>query len=182
MDEVFVYLVENYYQKGEAYWLDNDGLEKYYERARKIAPNLIGNVAPEIKMVDKNNVEQRLSAVKAKYTIVVFWDPGCGHCQKEIPLLDSVYKAALKAKGVKIYAVKTEGDEKKWEEFINKNGMNDWINVYDPEHQSDFRSKYDIYSTPVIYLLDEKKIIKGKRIDHTNLVPLIDFLDKQKKQ
>jgi hypothetical protein len=50
MDEVFVYMVENYYMKGDAYWLDNDGLQKYYDRAAKIAPNLIGNLAPEIKM------------------------------------------------------------------------------------------------------------------------------------
>jgi len=33
MDEVFVYLVENYYMKGDAFWLTNDELSKYQERA-----------------------------------------------------------------------------------------------------------------------------------------------------
>jgi thiol-disulfide isomerase/thioredoxin len=180
MDEVFVYMVENYYMKGDAYWLDNDGLQKYYDRAAKIAPNLIGNLAPEIKMKDKNNVDRPLSSVKAKYTVIAFWDPTCGHCAKEIPKLDSVYKAALKAKGVKVYSVRTEGDEKKWEEFINKYELNDWINVYDPEHQSDYRSKYDVYSTPIIYLLDENKIIRGKKLDHSNILPIIEMLEKKK--
>src|SRR5690606_17306904 len=54
MDEVFVYLVENYYMKGKAFWLDNEALAKYYDRAQKIAPNVIGNIAPEIKMPDVN--------------------------------------------------------------------------------------------------------------------------------
>jgi hypothetical protein len=30
-------------------------------------------------------------------------------------------------------------------------------------------------------LLDEQKIIRGKRIDHTNLLGLIDWLEKKKK-
>ena len=35
-DEVFVYLVDNYYRRGYASWLTNDELQKYYARADKI--------------------------------------------------------------------------------------------------------------------------------------------------
>lgn len=181
MDRVFVYLVENYFMKGDAYWLDNEALGKYYDRAAKIAPNLIGRVAAEIKMTGLDNKEHALSDLKSKYTVVVFWDPTCGHCQKEIPALDSLYKAALKKRGVQIYAVRTEGDEKLWKEFIEKHDLKDWVNVYDPEHTSNYRSMYDVYSTPVIYLLDEKKIIRGKRIDHTSLLDVIDMLERKQK-
>lgn len=179
MDRVFVYLVENYYMKGDAYWLDNEELGKYYDRAAKISPNLIGRVAPEIKMVDIDQKEHALSDVNAKYTLVVFWEPTCGHCIKEIPLIDSLYKAVLKKKGVKIYAVRTEGDEKVWQDFIKKHDLTDWINVYDPEHHSDYRAKYDVYVTPVVYLLDDKKIIRGKRLDHTNIMEVIDMIEKK---
>lgn len=179
MDRVFVYLVENYYMKGDATWLDNEALGKYYDRAAKIAPNLIGRVAPEIKMVGLDGKEHALSDVKAKYTVVVFWDPTCGHCVKEIPSLDSMYNAVLKDKGVKVYAVRTEGEEKVWREFIDKHNLKDWTNVYDPEHKSNYRSMYDVYSTPVIYLLDEKKIIRGKRLDHSNVIDVINMIEKK---
>jgi thiol-disulfide isomerase/thioredoxin len=179
MDRVFVYLVENYFMKGDAYWLDNDALGKYYDRAAKISPNLIGRVGAEIKMIGTDDKEHSLSDIKSKYTVVVFWDPTCGHCQKEIPALDSLYNAELKQKGVTIYAVRTEGDEKLWKDFIAKNKLGDWINVYDPEHKSNYRSMYDVYSTPVIYLLDEKKIIRGKRLDHTNIMDVINMLEKK---
>lgn len=182
MDEVFVYLVENYYMKGDATWLDNEALNKYIDRAMKIAPNVIGNVAPEVKMIDIDKKEHKLSDVKAKYTILVFWSADCGHCQHEIPLLDSVYNAELKQKGTKVFAVRTEGDETKWQEFIKKNNLTDWINVYDPERKSDFVSKYDVYSTPVIYVLDEKKIIRGKRLDHTTIPQVIEMLEKKEKK
>lgn len=182
MDAAFVYLVENYYMKGDAYWLSKDDLQKYVDRVQKIAPNVIGNPAPEIIMEDISGKKIPLSSVKAKYTVVVFWTPSCGHCQHEIPLLDSAYNASLKAKGVKVYAVRTEDDPKQWQDFIKKNHLEDWINVYDPNRYSDYRSKYDVYSTPVIYLLDENKIIIGKRIDHSNIGQVIEMHERKLKQ
>jgi hypothetical protein len=38
-----------------------------------------------------------------------------------------------------------------------------------------------VYSTPTLYLLDENKVIRGKRIDHTNVLGLIEWLEKKKK-
>ena len=180
MDEVFVYLVENYYMKGDAFWLSNDELTKYLDRAQKIAPNVIGNVAPEIKLPNvTTKKEESMHAVKAKYTVVVFYSPNCGHCQHEMPELDSLYDKVLKEKGVKIFTVATEGDEKAINDFIVKYKMQDYINTWDGEHVSDYHNKYDVYSTPTIYLLDDKKIIRGKRLDHSNIGSVIDMLEKK---
>jgi Peroxiredoxin len=182
LDEAFVYFVENYYMKGDAYWLSSEDLAKYIDRAKKIAPNVIGNLAPEIELMGIDNKMHKLSDVKAKYTILVFWSPDCGHCTTEVPKLDSVYRAVLKSKGTQIYGVKTESDEKKWKEVIEKNKLNDWIHVYDHDGRSRFRGDYDIYSTPVIYLLDEKKIIRAKRIDHSNIASVVEMLERKEKE
>ncbi len=183
MDQAFVYFVEQYILRGDAYWLDHDGVERYRERISKIAPNIIGNLAPEIIMQDyKTREKVALSSVQSPYTVLFFWDPTCGHCTTEAPKLDSVYKAVLKERGVKIFAVRTEGPVESWHDFIQKKQLNDWIHVYDPEYKSDYRSKYDVYSTPVIYLLDENKIIRGKRLDHSNIVEVIDMIERRKKE
>ena len=52
---------------------------------------------------------------------------------------------------------------KKWVEYINKHKL-DWLNVNDPNYYVSFKQLYDIYSTPVIYILNEKKEIIAKRI------------------
>ncbi len=183
MDEVFVYLVENYYMKGDATWLNADELSNYTDRAMKIAPNVIGNLAPEIKLPrfgSEIKQDQSLHDLKAKYTLIVFYAPTCGHCREEIPAIDSVYRAVLKKKGMKIYAVDTENDPTAATDFIKRFKLEDWISTWDPDHTGDWRAKYDVYATPAIYLLDEKKIIKGKRLDHTNIAPLVEMLEKQK--
>jgi peroxiredoxin len=181
LDEVFVYLVENYHMKGDAYWMDNETLSKYVDRAQKVAPNVLGNLAPELKMTGIDGKPRSMSGVDAKYTLLVFWDPGCGHCQTELPKLDSVYRAGLKNKGVKVFAVKTGGDDdiKQWKDFIEKHKLNDWIHVYDPERKSNYKAQYDVYATPMIYLLDEKKIIRGKKLDHSTLNTLFEIMEKK---
>jgi len=117
--------------------------------------------------------------LKAKYTLVVFYSPNCGHCQHEIPKLDSLYKAVLKEKGVKVYTVATETDDSTINKFVKKNNMQEWTNTWDPDHTSDYHNKYDVYSTPTIYLLDEKKIIRGKRLDHGNIASVIEMLERK---
>jgi len=182
MDEVFVYLVENYYMKGDAFWLSAEELAKYEDRAQKIAPNVIGNVAPEIKLPNvMTRKDESMLDLKGKYTVVVFYSPSCGHCQHEIPKLDSLYKAVLKGKGVKMYTVATETDDTTIAAFVKKNNMQEWTNTWDPDHTSDYHNKYDVYSTPTIYLLDDKKIIRGKRLDHSNIASVIEMLEKKAK-
>jgi len=182
MDEAFVYFVENYHMKGDAYWLDQDMLNKYIDKARKIAPNVIGNQAPDITMQDIQGKEHSLYDVKSKYTLLVFWSPGCGVCQQEIPKIDSAYKASLKKRGVAVYAVRTENEDNgQWEYFLKQHNIQDWINVYDPQHKSKYQSQYDVYGTPVIYLLDEKKTIIGKKLDHANIGQVIDMVESKQK-
>jgi thiol-disulfide isomerase/thioredoxin len=97
---------------------------------------------------------------------VAFWDPDCGHCKKEIPILVEAYHN-LKKKGVDVAAycpaIMEIENYKDWIEFINKNNL-DWTNVCDAKRHSNFRFEWDIQSTPQIYILDKDKKIKARRI------------------
>jgi thiol-disulfide isomerase/thioredoxin len=181
MDEVFVHLVENYYMKGDAYWLDAAGLSKYEDRAKKIAPNVLGNVAPDLVMQDIWTLQDKtLSKEPSKYTLLVFWSRECGHCMKEVPQLDSVYRVALKNKGVKIFAVSTEGDLSDIQKTVDQLKLKEWTHVVDAQNKTEYRSKYDVYTTPKIYLLNEKKEIIGKGLDHSNVMEVLEFNERKK--
>lgn len=182
MDEAFVYLVENYYMKGDAFWLKPEELQKYVDRIQKIAPNVLGHIAPQVKLPDLFTAkDDKLSDIASPYTLLLFYSPNCGHCQHEIPLIDSVYNAALKEKGVKIFTVSTEGDEKQNTDFVKKQHMDKWggANTWDPKNVGNFRSMYDVYSTPTLYILDKNKIIRGKRLDHTNIMNVIQMEERK---
>jgi peroxiredoxin len=177
MDAVFVHLVEKYYVAGDAFWLNDEQLNKVISRAYSIAPNLIGQQAPPLEVKDSAMKPISLYTTKAKYTILVFWDPTCGHCKIEIPRLDSAYKASWKNKGVTMIGFKTEGTRDEWRQFIKNYNLSGWIHAWDPDTQSNFRRLYDIYSTPVVYLLDEKKKIVAKRLGVEQLNEIIEKME-----
>lgn len=181
MDKVFVHLVENYYMKGKATWLSADDLKKYIDRYDDLKYNSLSSPAPEIKGIDLDGKTRSLYEFKAKYTLLIFYSPDCGHCIHEMPLIDSVYRAVLKDKGVRVIAFNVDVEELKWREFITKNHLEEWLHVWDPQRKSRYWSLYDVQTTPSIYLLDENKIIRGKKLDYSTLERALDVAEMRKK-
>ena len=122
-----------------------------------------------------------LYGVKTDYLVLVFWDVDCGHCKTEIPKLLEEYHA-IKKEGIdlKIFSVYTQHDYEKWRKYIIDNKL-DWINVYDGVHVNNIKEKYDIYSTPVIYVLNKDKRIKAKRIGTEQLKDIVKQMEKEYK-
>lgn len=184
-DEVFVHIAEQWYLSGKTYWGDSTFMAKLTERVVKISPNIIGNIAPDLKKMEcHDGTFMSLHAVEAEYTILVFFEPDCGHCKKEVPELYAKFKDTLSTMGVKVFLVYTQYEKDKWIDFINEKDLitNGWYNVWDgPYPHSNFRNFYDIYSTPVVFVLDKDKRIVAKRINIENLADFIRF-DKQRKE
>ncbi len=181
MDAVFVHLVEQYYVTGEAYWVKEDQLKKIIDKASKIAPNLIGNTAPKLSLETIDLKPVTLSDIQSRFTILVFWDPTCGHCKIVVPKLDSAYENEWKSKGVKMVGVLSGGNKKQWTDFIETHQLNDWINLWDPEGNSTYRQLYDVYMTPVVYLLDKNKKILAKQLNVKQLNAFLTRLTSTKK-
>ncbi|HHH49936.1 MAG TPA: redoxin domain-containing protein [Saprospiraceae bacterium] len=191
MDAVYVHLVENYYAKGKAPWVDEESLKKITDNARTLKPILVGKIAPNIKVYKRDNEAISLHDIKSKYTILVFWQPDCGHCKKSMPVLKEIYEK-YKDKGVEVLSIctkkydkdkKMEEVEKCWK-FLDEHEMNKWINAVDPFIRSRYAQIYDIRSTPRIFILDAKKEIIVKGIGKDQLDEVLDQIieNDQKKQ
>ena len=115
-----------------------------------------------------------LSEVEAPFTVLYFWEPNCGFCKEVTPQLLEIYKK-YKEKGLKVFAVDTQGNKEEWEKYVNDNEL-DWINAWDPSNQTFFRTFYDVRSTPILFLLNENKIIIAKRIDTESLGKMLESL------
>jgi thiol-disulfide isomerase/thioredoxin len=119
-----------------------------------------------------------LYEVKAKYTVLIFWAADCGHCQKEVPKLHENLKSLKGKIDVKVYAVQTKEELfDSWKKFQVENKLTDFINVFDPIHLNNLKERFDIYSTPVIYILDKDKRIKAKRLDAEQVVSMLKTLE-----
>ncbi|TAE77470.1 MAG: DUF5106 domain-containing protein, partial [Bacteroidetes bacterium] len=169
MDAVFVHMVDNYYKDTiKAFWVDETLRFKITDRADNLRNNLLGKIAPNLIMPDTGFVLKELHAIKAKYTMILYWDATCGRCKEEIPRLKVLYDKLANeqhssGKFFEVYAVSLTSEAVEWKKFVLENKLK-WINVSDLYNNTKFRKLYDIYSTPVIYLLNEKKEIIAKRL------------------
>ncbi len=179
MDAAMVALAEKYYLTGEADWASEEFLETLSTRVRDIKPTLIGKKAHDMQMESNNGQVYKLHELTAEVTVLVFYEPSCGHCKTAIPKLYKEVFEPYRNKGVQVFAVYSMADAEEWQAFIDKHELFDWINVYDPYHQTRFRNYYDIRSTPMIYVLDRQKNIAAKRLDDEQLPGFIDHMLKQ---
>src|SRR5215204_285333 len=184
LDAVFVHLFEKYINTGQAEFFTAQYKDFMTKRAYSLMANLIGQPAANLEMVDTSGKSIPLYNIRSDYTVVVFWDPGCSHCKEVVPKVDSIYKAKWKNQGVVVYAVKTEGTREDWVKFINEHKLTGWLHVYQlPEKQAaesaagrpGYRQLYDVYQTPILYLLDKDKRIIAKKLTYLQMDEVINL-------
>ncbi len=122
-----------------------------------------------------------LYSIKSKYTVLVFWASDCGHCQTEIPKLNDNLKELKNKIDFKVFAVQTKDEVEAWKKFIIEKKL-DFINVFDPVHLNNLKERFDIYSTPVIYILDKDKKIKAKRLSADQVPDMLKMLEEMDKR
>jgi thiol-disulfide isomerase/thioredoxin len=241
-ENVWVHIAEKYYIP-EATWSDNEFIEELKTKVARKKPALIGNIAPELKMIMlpkdpesieavkdaietmKNNgseflknetlIKEKMGQHKAnypnlsdsalrsqviiselamlleeqllpnfegyisiheqatKYTILYFWEPDCSHCKTETPKFSKAYDEKnfkdLDLTVIPVYLQRNINEWDKytkhlhtWLDFVLEHNMQKWTNVWEPFGYSHYRDKYDISSSPVLYLLDKDKKIIAK--------------------
>ena len=120
-----------------------------------------GNIAPDMvfdksNFINPNKIFNKLSDVKSKYTVVVFGASWCPKCKEELPEITKLYNK-WKLEGVEVVFIALEE---------NKNTSIDFAKAFPFPSYSDnkkWESKivkdYYVFSTPTIFLLDNKREI-----------------------
>jgi peroxiredoxin len=173
-DKVFVYLFENFYAKGDTVILNPASRKTVTERAYSLMANQLGLPAPALDLVDSLGKAVSLYKMASTFTMVVFYDPNCGHCKEELPRLDSFYRAKWKAVGMTMLGVNIyDAEQAAWKKFVTEKNLKNWIHAYQTKAakeadekagRANYRQLYDIYKTPTVYLLDKDKRIIAKQL------------------
>lgn len=192
-DKIFVHLFEKYINDKEYDWLKPKEKKMVTERAYMLMSNLMGNPAPNVSLKDQNGVTRNLYDLQAPLTVLIVWDANCGHCKETLPRVDSIYQAKWKAQGIKIYTLskQTDGTKQDWLDFITKNHLFEWVNVfYSKEEQqkmldagvASYVQQFDAQVVPAIFLLDKDKKISAKKLAFSQIDEIIKLkLDEKKK-
>ena len=191
-DAVFVHLFEKYISNNpQVDWFTEKYSKHMSDRAYSLMANLIGHPAANLVMVDTTGKSLPLHSVEAPFTVVCFWDPTCSHCKEVVPKVDSMFQKKWKSMGVKLYGVMVDGGKEAWVKYIRENNLNNWLHVYETTEQKDavfaagkpgYKQLYDVYQTPVLYLLDKDKRIIAKKLTYQQIDEVITLKHKNTAQ
>ena len=203
LDKTFNYLVDRYFcaldKEGtrKGFWMDEEKLDELCKNTKTRLRLVQGEIPPNVILTDTTNRNWRdFYSLDSDYIILYFWDPGCGHCKKETPKLEKLYREKLKERNVEIFAVgKATGDDfEAWKKFIRDKGLS-FINVgltkeiynqakNDPRslipskttlESLNYQETYDIFATPRVWILDKNKRIIAKQL---SVAQIEDYLDR----
>lgn len=194
-DKVFYHMAREYYLSipTQAPWVGEDQMSKIRTRVQDLSYVLCAEKAVPLQMKhpqykfpsglpDTLQVYHDFYKMKEDYVILWFWDSDCGHCKKQTPKLYDLYKKLQKeGKSVEVYAINIEQESAGYLKYLRENEY-DWINVQDTAHLTKFRDYYDIYSTPVAFILDKERNIIGKRIDPPAMEGFFDQVFEKKEK
>jgi len=146
---------------------------KVISETQKISPrfqlkllykNRIGKSATNIHLTTVDGEYLNLFQLKADFTIVFFYTPGCHSCelaQKQLQS-DTLISKSLADKKLNVLAVCTEKAVKSFRKHA-KLLPDTWINGWDKT--GDISKNYDLKASPTIYLLDNNKTVVMKDAD-----------------
>lgn len=171
-DKVFVHLVDNYFLKEEVLHTTESIIENLKERSYNLKPLLIGELAPDLILMDTNNQFISFRELKSDFTLLLFWDYNCNVCDDEITELKEFLDSTVYE--ISVYAINTNRNLLRWKDTLHQRKM-DWHNVNGTQSiTNDFHTLYDINGTPRLFLLDKEKKIIAKHIKVAQLIPIIE--------
>lgn len=170
-EAVYVHIIDKYFTKENAYWLDSTELGKLRKKAWEMQASLLYKKGPDVISTDPFGQTKSIYGIKKPYVIVFMYDPKCDHCREETPKLRNFY-AQWKDK-VEIFAIALNTNSKDWNEFIDKFQVRDWTHVFDPTNKSIY-AKYWVDITPEMYVLNPDRKIIGKNLKTEQLQIVIN--------
>jgi thiol-disulfide isomerase/thioredoxin len=120
-----------------------------------------GNIAPDmvfdkLNFINQNKIFNKLSEVKSKYTVVVFGASWCTKCKEELPEIAKLYNK-WKLKGFEVVFIALEEEKKTFMDYAKVFPFPSYSD--NKKWDSKIVKDYYVFSTPTIFLLDNKREI-----------------------
>ncbi len=137
--------------------------------------SMVGEVAPEILLRNRDGAALPLSALQDKYTLVHFWGSWSGPSRQNHEDLKKIYKD-FQGKNFEIYSVAFDERPEKWKQVIKEDDIEDWkVHVVEPEGtKSDLLKMYKVNYLPALFLIDKEGTVIGENLSYEKLRQVLE--------
>ncbi len=118
---------------------------------------------PNLSLKNTKGKEVKLNSFHGKLIVLSFWASQNPASRTQNSTLKKIH-AKYKNKGLEIYQVSVDTDEKLWKDAVEKDGLK-WTNVCDPKNGSSLAlSNFNVKQIPANYIISKKGDFVGKNL------------------
>nr|WP_295931472.1 TlpA family protein disulfide reductase [uncultured Dyadobacter sp.] len=172
-EAVWVHMANKYYLSGEM-GVAEDTKKRIAEKVATLKDLLVNKTFPALTLTDLTGKKVSVQTIQANYTVLFFFAPSCGHCKEASPVLRAFYDKN-KANGIKVMAISTEHNAEEWKSFVKTYHLDELINGFDALQQIDFNRKFDVVTTPTVYILDKNKKIIARKMPVEQIEDFLNY-------
>ena len=148
--------------------------KKIADKVNTLKPLLVNKTFPALTLADPLGKKVNVQAIPANYMVLFFYAPTCGHCKESAPKLKDFYDKN-KVNGVKVVTISTEHNMEEWKSFLTTYHLEELTNTFDTLKEYDFNRKFDVVTTPTIYILDKNKKIIARKMPVDQLDDFLNY-------
>jgi len=177
-DEVFIELVDNYVSKiTDSEFISDSEVKVFQRMADRKRHTLVGQTIPAFESFTNEHHKISTSDIRAKYTILWFWDPDCEHCVEYTPKLCDFYSKYHELYNFEVIACSITEDYDRWKKFITDHHL-EWFNTsYAIEAPNyDAMEFFNFNDTPAIYVIDRQHRIVARQFSVDDLIEVFESL------
>jgi thiol-disulfide isomerase/thioredoxin len=163
--------------------LESGKVTEYLGSMQVFLKSIVGMKAPDLvvtehkgKVEDHNHITKTIQTnkLKSKYSLLVFYQSGCGPCEETLRGLEGNY-SNLQAKGFRIISLSADTDEAVFQNTAKTFTWQDRYCNFDGMNGVNFRN-YAVIGTPTLYVLDAKGTVLTKL---ATITALLDWVKKK---
>jgi peroxiredoxin len=119
----------------------------------------VGQIPPELLLTDLEGKTVGLPGdFQGRVAAVLFYEPGCPYCMKEMPKIEPLYQK-LKDSGFVFVAVQLADDKEKASMMVKKNNLT-FPMLFDPKKLG--KKRYGVVFAPSMFIIGRDSTVKEK--------------------
>jgi thiol-disulfide isomerase/thioredoxin len=124
-------------------------------------------MAPPFSLTTLDGKHVSMDGLQGKVVLIDFWATWCGPCREALP---HIQKIAQKFAGqpLVVLSISMDSDEKKWKEFVAKNGMT-WLQYRDGDFTGPLAKQFNVTAIPSTFTIDGDGVLEDQHVGDADI-------------
>ncbi|HTW60916.1 MAG TPA: redoxin domain-containing protein [Terracidiphilus sp.] len=124
-------------------------------------------MAPPFAVTTLDGRQISLDGLEGKVVLIDFWATWCGPCREALPHIREIARR-FEGQPLVVLSVSLDDDEKKWRDFVAKNGMT-WLQYRDGGFNGRLATLFGVRAIPATFTIDADGVLEDQHVGDADI-------------